>query len=83
MKVKRIRAFLMLTLGAALSGYSLFMINALMASSRAVLMMGSRMRPAGAVPDWAMSALILILILVAGAVLVGIAVKDIIDTYEQ
>ena len=81
--IKRLKAFLFLSIGAALLAYSLLAMSSLMDSARAILMMGSVAQPGTVVSDRNIATIFLLLIFIAGLVLVGISIKEIIEFYKK
>lgn len=81
--IKRLRAFVLLSIGIAILAYSILAIASLMSSSRAVIMMGSVMQPDGAVSERRMVAAFLLLLNAAGLALVGMSIKMFVDAYKK
>jgi len=81
--MKRLTAFIFLSIGIALLAYSLLALGSFMSSSRAVLMMGSVMQLGGVMSNRTIASVFLIFLFVAGLGLVGISVKDIIESFKR
>ena len=81
--IKRLQAFLFLSIGIALSAYSLLAMSDFMRSERAVLMMGSSYQPSSVVPDRIIATVLLLFLLTAGAGLIGVSIKGIIGSYKK
>jgi hypothetical protein len=81
--IKRLKAFVFLSIGAALLAYSLLGMNSLMISVRAVLMMGSVGQPGSVVSDRIMATIFLAVLFIAGLGLVVVSIKGIAESYKK
>jgi hypothetical protein len=81
--IKRLMAFIFLSIGIVFLVYSVLALSSLMSSSRAVLMLGSVIQPGGVMSDRATASVFLILLSVAGLGLVGVSVKWIIGSFNN
>ena len=81
--IKRLKAFLFLSIGIILLAYALLAMSNLMDSARAILMMGSVFQPGTVVSDRNIATIFLLLIFIAGLGLVGISIKGIIGSYKK
>ena len=81
--MKRLKAFVFLSIGIALLAYSLLAMNSLMISARAVLMLGSVGQPGSVVSDRIRATIFLFFIFIAGLGLVVISIKGIVGSYKK
>jgi hypothetical protein len=81
--IKRLKAFVFLSVGIALLAYSLLAMNSLMISARAVLMMGSVGQPGRIVSDRIMATVFLSVLFIAGLGLVAVSIKGIVGSYKK
>ena len=81
--LKRLQSLLFLSIGIALSAYALIAIGDLMASARAVLMLGSRYQPGSIVPDRIIATMFLLFLITVGAGLIVTSIRGIIGSYKK
>ena len=81
--IQRLKAFIVLSIGVALSAYALFMTMNFMASARSVLMLGSKFEGGRVVPDRIIAALFLVFLGMAGVALIITAIKMIMRTFKK
>jgi len=81
--IKRLKAFIFLSIGIALLLYSLLAMNSLMISARAVLMMGSVGQPGSVVSDRIIATSFLLFLFIAGLGLIVVSIKGIVESYKK
>ena len=81
--IKRLKAFVFLSIGIALLAYSLLAINSLTVSARAVLMMGSVGQSGSVVSDRIIATIFLAFLLIAGLGLIVVSIKGIVQSYKK
>ena len=81
--LKRLQAFLFLSIGIALSAYSLLAMGDFIRSARAILMMGASYQPSSIVPDRIIATILLLSFLAAGVGLIIVSIKGIIESYKK
>lgn len=81
--IKRLKAFVFLSIGIVLLAYSLLAMNSLMISARAVLMMGSAGQPGSVVSDRIMATIFLVFLFIAGLGLTAVSIKGIVESYKK
>ena len=82
-KMKRLQALMLLSIGIAISAYSLLAINSLRSSARAVLMMGSVMQPGSVVSDRNIATAFLLFLLAVGVALMIISIRKMIGLRKE
>jgi hypothetical protein len=81
--MKRLKAFVFLSIGVILLAYSLLAMNSLMISARAVLMMGSVGQSGSVVSNRIMAAIFLVILFIAGLGVIVVSIKDIVEAYKK
>jgi len=81
--MKRLQALMLLSIGIAISAYSLLAINSLRSSARAVLMMGSVMQPGSVVSDRNIATAFLLFLLAVGVALMIISIRKMIGLRKE
>ena len=81
--IQRLKAFIVLSIGVALSAYALFITMDFMASARSILLLGSKFQTSSVVPDRIITALFLVFLGMAGVALIITAIKMIMRTFKK
>jgi hypothetical protein len=82
--IKRLRAFVFLSIGIILLAYALLAMSSLMSSARALLIMGSAMQPGSSVISSRIIATgFLLFLFLAGTGIVVVSIKSIVESYKK
>ena len=79
----RVKALLLLCVGAGVLVYALLAMNSFMITARSVLVMGSKLQPGGAVIQSAIAVLFLMGLFALGIVLIISSVRHIIASFKK